>query len=116
MVIALFPPTYSILRLAWAFWAARIEEVLESATDMIDLNQMVDTIEKTKGIKFAKGFNPSVECIRLAFDPVVASHRPLIYYAVSSVVFSFFRRGSLILPQKPQSTDPTIRCQRNVLL
>ncbi|CAO3571857.1 unnamed protein product [Mortierella alpina] len=66
--------------LAWAFWAAPIEEVFESAADMMELNRMVDAIEGSKGVKFAEGFNPDVDCIRLAFDPVVASHRPLIYY------------------------------------
>ncbi|KAF9271623.1 hypothetical protein BGZ68_003295 [Mortierella alpina] len=66
--------------LAWAFWAAPIEEVFASAADMMELNGMVDAIEDSKGVKFAQGFNPEVDCIRLAFDPVVASHRPLVYY------------------------------------
>ena len=74
-----------IFRMAWAFWAAPIEEVFESAADMMELNRMVDAIEDSKGVKFAQGFNPEVDCIRLAFDPVVASHRPLIYYIVSAV-------------------------------
>ncbi|KAG9321508.1 hypothetical protein KVV02_001941 [Mortierella alpina] len=80
--------------LAWAFWAAPIEEVFESAADMMELNRMVDAIENSKGVKFAQGFNPEVDCIRLAFDPVVASHRPLIYYillwaanALAGIVF-----------------------------
>ena len=73
-----------IYRLAWSYWAAPIEEVLASPSDRIELNRMVDTIEKTKNIKFVDGFKP-VECIRLSFDPVIASHRPLIYYAVSRV-------------------------------
>ncbi|KAF9354693.1 hypothetical protein BGX34_010852, partial [Mortierella sp. NVP85] len=68
--------------LAWAFWVAETEEVLASPTDKMDLHQMLDTIERTKGIRFAEGHNPNIECIRLAFDPVVASHRPLIYYAL----------------------------------
>ncbi|KAF9913236.1 hypothetical protein BX616_010121 [Lobosporangium transversale] len=68
--------------LAWAYWAAPIEEVFNSPTDIMDLNEMVDSLESSKGIKFSDGHNPEVECIRLAFDPVVASHRPLIYYAL----------------------------------
>lgn len=67
---------------------------------MMDINRMLDTLESTKKIKFAKGFNPDVQCIRLAFDPVIASHRPLVYYAVSDICiqyncirrFLFFRR------------------------
>lgn len=70
-------------RLAWAFWAAQLEEVFETAEGMMDINRMLDTFESTKKVKFAKGFNPDVQCIRLAFDPVIASHRPLVYYAVS---------------------------------
>ncbi|KAF9325750.1 hypothetical protein BG006_010774 [Podila minutissima] len=68
--------------LAWAFWAAPLEEVFETAEGMMDINRMLDTLESTKKIKFAKGFNPDVQCIRLAFDPVIASHRPLVYYAL----------------------------------
>ncbi|KAG0319566.1 hypothetical protein BG000_003834 [Podila horticola] len=69
--------------LAWAFWAAQLEEVFETAEGMMDINRMLDVFESTKKVKFAKGFNPDVQCIRLAFDPVIASHRPLVYYAVS---------------------------------
>jgi len=91
--VVLFPAentkTLSILRLAWAFWVAETEEVLASPTDKMDLLQMLDTIERTKGIKFAEGHNPNIDCIRLAFDPVVASHRPLIYYAVSCSIGFF---------------------------
>ncbi|KAF9114870.1 hypothetical protein BGX27_009515 [Mortierella sp. AM989] len=68
--------------LAWAFWAMPVEEVLESSTNMMDLNQMVDTIEAAKDVKFSEGYNSEVESIRLAFDPVLASHRPLVYYAL----------------------------------
>ncbi|KAF9178720.1 hypothetical protein BGZ51_007465 [Haplosporangium sp. Z 767] len=66
--------------LAWAFWAAPAEEVFELPFAIAELDQMVDTIEEDKKVKFAKGFNPNVECIRLCLDPVVASHRPLVYY------------------------------------
>ncbi|KAK3847279.1 MAG: Alpha/Beta hydrolase protein [Linnemannia gamsii] len=50
---------------------------------------MVDYIEATKDIKFANGFNPNVECIRLAFDPVIASHRPLVYYGLLWIANTF---------------------------
>ncbi|KAF9130375.1 hypothetical protein BGW39_003124 [Mortierella sp. 14UC] len=75
--------------LAWAFWASSIEEVFGSPSDMMELNRMVDYIEATKDIKFAIGFNPNVECIRLAFDPVIASHRPLVYYALVWIANTF---------------------------
>ncbi|KAF9084881.1 hypothetical protein BGX23_010154 [Mortierella sp. AD031] len=75
--------------LAWAFWASPIEEVFGSPSDMMELNRMVDYIEATKDIKFANGFNPQVECIRLAFDPVIASHRPLVYYILLWIANTF---------------------------
>ncbi|KAF9378357.1 hypothetical protein CPB97_009611 [Podila verticillata] len=68
--------------LAWAFWAAPVEEVFKTPAAIVELNQMVDTIEATKNVKFAEGFNPNVDCIRLNLDPVIASHRPLIYYSL----------------------------------
>ncbi|KAF9165580.1 hypothetical protein DFQ26_009775 [Actinomortierella ambigua] len=68
--------------LAWAFWAAPLEEVEVLPDDMAELCSMMDRIEKEKDVQFAPGFNPNVDCIRLNLDPVVASHRPLIYYAL----------------------------------
>ncbi|KAI7828059.1 Alpha/Beta hydrolase protein [Gamsiella multidivaricata] len=43
---------------------------------------MVSTIEEVKKVKFAEGFNPDVDCIRLSLDPVLATHRPLVYYVL----------------------------------
>ncbi|KAF9923077.1 hypothetical protein BGZ67_010107 [Mortierella alpina] len=68
--------------MAWAFWAAPYQEVFQSPSAVQELNQMVDTIESVKKVKFSKGFNPDVDCIRMCLDPVIASHRPLIYYAL----------------------------------
>ncbi|KAG9061423.1 hypothetical protein KI688_007410 [Linnemannia hyalina] len=68
--------------MAWAFWAAPLEEVAQSPAAIIELNEMIDTIEEVKKIKFTEGYNPNVECIRLSLDPVIASHRPLIYYTL----------------------------------
>lgn len=68
--------------MAWAFWAAPVEEVFESPSAVMELNQMVDTIEEVTKVKFIGGHNPDVDCIRLSLDPVIASHRPLIYYLV----------------------------------
>ncbi|KAF9418560.1 hypothetical protein BGZ94_009668 [Podila epigama] len=66
--------------LAWAFWVAPVEEVSQSPAAVEELNHMVDVIEESKGVQFTPGFNPNVECIRLCLDPVIASHRPLVYY------------------------------------
>ncbi|KAF9957666.1 hypothetical protein BGZ72_001581 [Mortierella alpina] len=68
--------------MAWAFWAAPYEEVFQSPSRVQELNQMVDTIESVKKVKFSEGYNPDVDCIRLCLDPVVASHRPLVYYVL----------------------------------
>jgi hypothetical protein len=72
--------------LAWAFWAAPVEEVFESPSAVMELNQMVDTIEEVKKVKLTEGYNPDVDCIRLSLDPVIASHRPLIYYSVCNLM------------------------------
>ncbi|KAF9917426.1 hypothetical protein BX616_001050 [Lobosporangium transversale] len=62
----------------WALWATSVEQVTKE--ELLEAEQMIDTIERVKLIKFADGFNPNVKCIRPNLDPVVASHRPLIYY------------------------------------
>ncbi|KAG0004014.1 hypothetical protein BGZ65_001064 [Modicella reniformis] len=66
--------------LAWAFWAAPFEEVSNSPANLQEMNEMIDTIEEVKKVKFEEGFNSNIDCIRLCLDPVLASHRPLVYY------------------------------------
>jgi hypothetical protein len=92
---------YTHYRLAWAFWAAPFEEVSKSSAAILELNQMVDTIEEVKKVKFSDGFNPEVDCIRLCLDPVLASHRPLLYYTVCSlycvVLYAMTRCNSFML-------------------
>ncbi|KAG0377476.1 hypothetical protein BGX24_006047 [Mortierella sp. AD032] len=77
--------------MAWAFWAAPLEEVAQSPAAIIELNEMIDTIEEAKKVKFTEGYNPNVECIRLSLDPVIASHRPLIYYTLIWLANAFTR-------------------------
>ncbi|KAF9134300.1 hypothetical protein BGW39_007468 [Mortierella sp. 14UC] len=83
--------------MAWAFWAAPLEEVAQSPAAIIELNEMIDTIEEVKKVKFTEGYNPNVECIRLSLDPVLASHRPLIYYTLIWLANAFTRVVFLML-------------------
>lgn len=41
---------------------------------------MIKTAEDKYNIKFTPGFNPDLQCIRLNLDPVLAVHRPLLFY------------------------------------
>ncbi|KAG0201510.1 hypothetical protein BGX28_005696 [Mortierella sp. GBA30] len=72
--------------LAWALWAAPYEEAVRSPSAAQELNQMVDTIERVKKVKFIEGYNSDVDCIRPCLDPVIASHRPLLHYSLVWVV------------------------------
>ncbi|KAF8926567.1 hypothetical protein BGZ47_002657 [Haplosporangium gracile] len=83
--------------MAWAFWAAPLEEVAQSPAAIIELNEMIDTIEEVKKVKFREGYNPNVDCIRLSLDPVIASHRPLIYYTLIWLANAFTRVVFLLL-------------------
>ncbi|KAG0284090.1 hypothetical protein BGZ96_011537 [Linnemannia gamsii] len=83
--------------MAWAFWAAPLEEVAQSPAAIIELNEMIDIIEEVKKVKFTEGYNPNVECIRLSLDPVIASHRPLIYYTLIWLANAFTRVVFLML-------------------
>ncbi|KAI1315039.1 hypothetical protein EDD11_001379 [Mortierella claussenii] len=110
--------------LAWAFWAAPLDEVSESPAALHELEWMVDTIEHTKKVKFADGFNHNIDCIRLSLDPVLASHRPLIYYILLWVVntatglvfgaFGFKRYRTTVdqtrTASKPNADFKDIRC------
>mmetsp|Transcript_11610 Transcript_11610/g.13340 ORF Transcript_11610/g.13340 Transcript_11610/m.13340 type:complete len:316 (-) Transcript_11610:670-1617(-) len=45
-------------------------------------------IEDWASIKLPKGYNPNIQSMRLNLDPVKSSYRPLIYYSVTSGLFS----------------------------
>jgi len=69
--------------LAWAFFDRNIHEL--DTLELMELHDMVITLEKFLLVKFQKGINPNLKCIRLTLDPVQASSRPLIYYGIISL-------------------------------
>jgi hypothetical protein len=71
----------------WAFYAADVDR--DADREMIsdhwheEIDEFVTRIEKIAGRTFAPGRNKHVKTMRVTFDPVVALHRPLLWYFVS---------------------------------
>jgi pimeloyl-ACP methyl ester carboxylesterase len=80
----------------WAFFLKRRRDIQkkitndenenEGSNEMNEVNYLVDQIiqwAKIDPLKIQDGFNPSVKCIRLDFDPIPSTYRPFIYYLVT---------------------------------
>ncbi|CAG8471714.1 5899_t:CDS:2 [Racocetra fulgida] len=46
-----------------------------------EINEIIDSVEKSQKIKFREGYNPNCKCIKLTLDPVEAIPRPFVFYA-----------------------------------
>jgi pimeloyl-ACP methyl ester carboxylesterase len=70
----------SLYRFSWAFWHDHLSFVLTKDEWAQEMEWMIKTAEDKYNIKFTPGFNPNLQCIRLNLDPVLAVHRPLLFY------------------------------------
>lgn len=68
------------LRFAWAFWHENLEVVRKQEGWSNEIEWMLNSAEDWFKVKFPKGQNKDLQCIRLNLDPVHACHRPLIVY------------------------------------
>ncbi|CAG8501948.1 11917_t:CDS:2 [Acaulospora morrowiae] len=75
-----FAEWYSYLSLAWSFFSASLKEVRQNPEYSIELEEIINTIEAQKKVRFPEGRNPECECIRLTLDPVKAIPRPFVVY------------------------------------
>ncbi|KAG1451125.1 hypothetical protein G6F46_010283 [Rhizopus delemar] len=76
---------------AWAFWHERLEIVQQNRAWATEIEWMLTTAEDHFQVKFPSGYNPVLRCIRLNFDPVQATHRPLAVYVaiyLATLVFN----------------------------
>ncbi len=71
---------------AWAFFLKRRAELSddEHGEAMALVQQMVDWAE----LDLSPGFNSEVKCIRLEFDALQSSYRPLVFYLVTAAAVS----------------------------
>ena len=77
---------------AWAFFSSCVEELRygrpdESSEELLnELDGMVKETELALGhVSILAGYNKSIDCIKLSYDPVQSIHRPLILYTVASL-------------------------------
>jgi len=79
---------------AWAFF--NVDKSSPTSYSLIegDVKSMVSIMEGMLKHTFPSGMNTNIKCIRLSFDEVATISRPLIYYAVTGLVYYI---GDLIL-------------------
>ncbi|KAI9476615.1 Alpha/Beta hydrolase protein [Zychaea mexicana] len=78
------------LWLSWAFWCDSTENVRMVDTFAAELEWMIHTIEVMFKVKFPKGYNPHIRCIRPTLDSFSYVHRPLIAYAFNYLMTGTF--------------------------
>ena len=66
----------------WILWALFSTETHRPEWEE-EINEYVSDIENLLGRTFEPGYNDKAKSMRLTFDPVVAAHRPLVWYIVS---------------------------------
>ena len=71
---------------AWAFFLKRPEELTDR--QQVEAESLVDRVAAWAQVDFKDGFNDCVKCIRLEFDPIPATYRPLLFYVVTGGVVS----------------------------
>ncbi|KAJ3011558.1 hypothetical protein HKX48_006774 [Thoreauomyces humboldtii] len=83
-------PFSSVLRdnmRSWVAWAFMDQDLaLLDEKESAEVDGLLAVLENRMGYVFPPGHDPEVKCIRLTLDPVVAAHRPALYYAFTRAV------------------------------
>ncbi|KAI9318690.1 hypothetical protein BX666DRAFT_1855065 [Dichotomocladium elegans] len=84
--------------IAWAFFAAPLEDVLEDRDNADELYWMVDSFQSRFHVDIKPGYDDEIVALRLTLDPVQAYHRPLAFYVMISMMTTcisrfFFQMG-----------------------
>lgn len=77
--------------LLWALFGSHKDGIQKEWED--EINGYISKFEKLQGRELQIGHNEDIECMKVSLDPVVTSHRPLLWYLVSPL-FVFYRRKS----------------------
>ncbi|KAI0073954.1 alpha/beta-hydrolase [Panus rudis PR-1116 ss-1] len=74
----------------WLLWALFSTERNAAADEWKEeLEYYILMMERLMGRKLDEGWNESVRCMKVTMDPVKCSHRPLIWYAIVSIVDTY---------------------------
>ncbi|PCH39785.1 alpha/beta-hydrolase [Wolfiporia cocos MD-104 SS10] len=82
--------------LIWALFNTEMDKIEKDWEEEIE--GYISRIEKTMGFTLEKGNNQNVRCAKHTHDPIMMSHRPLIYYLIVSFMdfsacLTLYRRG-----------------------
>lgn len=81
-----FSPANSIRRdnivewILWALFSTNRDAILEDWEE--ELEGYIKIVERLMGRKLEDGWNEEIKCMKVTLDPVVALHRPFLWYSV----------------------------------
>ncbi|KAI0685398.1 Alpha/Beta hydrolase protein [Cytidiella melzeri] len=70
----------------WALFSSSRDAYLDEWKEEIE--SYVKAVERLLGRKLEEGMNDRVKCMKVTLDPVIACHRPLLWYIIVSIVDS----------------------------
>ncbi|KAI9029666.1 Alpha/Beta hydrolase protein [Phycomyces nitens] len=76
--------------LAGSLWNDYLEPVTQNPEYAAELDGYLERTEKMFNVKFPKGRNPQIRCIRMSLDPIEAVHRPLFVYVNLYIITYIF--------------------------
>ncbi|CAG8632794.1 8448_t:CDS:2 [Cetraspora pellucida] len=76
--------------LSWGFFSISLETARNHLEYSKEIDEIIESVEKSKNIKFREGYNPNCECIKLTLDPVKAIPKPFILYTVKSILNGYW--------------------------
>ncbi|CEG81834.1 hypothetical protein RMATCC62417_15985 [Rhizopus microsporus] len=76
--------------LSWAFFNLPLESVLQDESTIQELHEMINDFENKFHIKLKEGYNENVVAYRLTLDPLLAYHRPLVFYVLVLFLTNIF--------------------------
>ena len=92
----------------WLYWAIFSSTVKDGEEFLSEVEEYLVDLEQRHGTKLIPGHNPKIKPIRVTFDPVRTTHKPLIWYLVSICLLD----QEKFAPLTTQST--AYRCHRHV--
>ena len=68
----------------WLYWAIFSSTVEDGEEFTLEVEEFLAEMEQRDGTKLIPGYDPKIKPIRVTLDPVQTTHRPLIWYLVST--------------------------------
>ena len=72
----------------WMYWAIFSSTVEDGEEFLSEVEEYLEEMGQRDGTKLIPGHDPKIKSIRVTLDPVRTTYRPLIWYLVSTYLWS----------------------------